>query len=854
MAQSIARSLSLLGRSIDSSGDVTTDAISPNVSLGGGVTVYSSRSNLPVSGNTAGDQALTSDTNRLYIWNGSGWYNVALLNVAPSIQSVLDSDSGATPFSLATDGTATTITITAADSDGDPLIYTASSDSDFSGLATLSQTSNVFTITPLSQDSATTTSGTITFTATDGINVASSGIQSFTLNFLPALWDETVLSVGTSSTNSLNNSTFIDRSTNAHTVTPTGSPVQTAFHPYLDNWSLDTNNSGSNDGGHLRTSYETPLGTSDFSIEAWVFYVSGSDGWTGNRKGVTSGGFSSRMGATSMSIGLASGSQYNAVLTTSSYPDITNKWTHVAICRSSGTTSIYVDGTRYATTSTSLDWNLTNQWVVGFEFDASESSDLYMHISDYRLVNGSSAYDATQTSITVPTEKLTAITNTQILTCQDNRFVDNSGNGVTFDIRHAPKISAFSPFGQASEYAPGENKGSFYADGDDYLELSTADVDFVHEGSNFTIQGWVHSTSSQGDQVRWCGTGIGSADRAFVCWIDYASANINLRICNLAGFTDNTFAFTENVVKESWNHVAFCHDGSNLTAYWNGEKSSTSIATASVGFVSGAATGNLMVGRTSDSGLNWINGYISDFKISTVAEYSSTFTPSTTPVGNTNAVLYLPMDNAGIYDKTGNNTLALAGNTATSTTQTKFATTSMYFDGSGDYIFCDNTGVTLNSDFTMEMWVYQTQQNTYPTLFSNVNAGNFWGTNAWTLHSSHTTAVGKFTAWFYNINQNAASLTSTTTINNNTWYHLAITRSGNNWYLFVNGNLESTMTNSTTIDNGAEDIYLSSHNSAGSTGFFGYIENAQILNGVAKYTANFTPPVQTQGRQYQAES
>ena len=180
-----SRRLAKLAADINVSGNITADAIASDVTLGG-ATIYSARSNLPTSGNTAGDQAYVTENNRLYIWNGSGWYNVALLNLAPAISSVLDSDSGTTPFGLSTDGTATTITITATDSDGDPLTYEYSTDSDFSGLATISQDTNVFTITPFSEDSATTGSGTITFTATDGVNVASSGVQTFTLLFGPS--------------------------------------------------------------------------------------------------------------------------------------------------------------------------------------------------------------------------------------------------------------------------------------------------------------------------------------------------------------------------------------------------------------------------------------------------------------------------------------------------------------------------------------------------------------------------------------------------------------------------------------------------------------------------------------------
>ena len=59
--------------------------------VGPTATVYATADNLPTSGNITGSQAFVSGTNRLYIWNGSGWYNIALINNTPTI-------SGASQF------------------------------------------------------------------------------------------------------------------------------------------------------------------------------------------------------------------------------------------------------------------------------------------------------------------------------------------------------------------------------------------------------------------------------------------------------------------------------------------------------------------------------------------------------------------------------------------------------------------------------------------------------------------------------------------------------------------------------------------------------------------------------------
>jgi hypothetical protein len=147
---------------------------------GGGLTVYATLNDLPTTGLTSGDQAYITSTNRIYVSNGSGWYNVALINATPSLS--IDPTGSVT---LATDGsTPTVITLTGTDSDNADanLVYSVESDGSFAGLGTISQDSSVFTITPLSEDSATTTSAVLTFKASDGINFGSSN-STFTLTF-----------------------------------------------------------------------------------------------------------------------------------------------------------------------------------------------------------------------------------------------------------------------------------------------------------------------------------------------------------------------------------------------------------------------------------------------------------------------------------------------------------------------------------------------------------------------------------------------------------------------------------------------------------------------------------------------
>jgi hypothetical protein len=149
-----------------------------------GAVVYDTADLLPLSGNSAGDMAYVTATNRFYINNGSGWYSVSLVNTNPNITSVQDAGSNTTPFTLATDQTATVITITAADPEEVPLTYGYSVTSGSLNGSTVAQgtgnNTNVFTVTPHASQDATFT---LTFTASDGINQATSA-NAFSLSFV----------------------------------------------------------------------------------------------------------------------------------------------------------------------------------------------------------------------------------------------------------------------------------------------------------------------------------------------------------------------------------------------------------------------------------------------------------------------------------------------------------------------------------------------------------------------------------------------------------------------------------------------------------------------------------------------
>ena len=175
------------------SGDVAYDnntgvfTYTPPVVEGSSVLLYATPDDLPLVGSNAGDQAYVTSTNRLYIWNGTGWFNIALINTNPTITT-----GGAATYELARNGSATTITLAATDPEDVPIAWSyAVTAGSLGSTATVSQADNVFTVTPSSTEADAGTFS-LTFTASDGVNIATS-TSAFTLSFSAPILAGTLL-------------------------------------------------------------------------------------------------------------------------------------------------------------------------------------------------------------------------------------------------------------------------------------------------------------------------------------------------------------------------------------------------------------------------------------------------------------------------------------------------------------------------------------------------------------------------------------------------------------------------------------------------------------------------------------
>tara|TARA_B100000497_G_scaffold44913_1_gene52051 strand:+ start:487 stop:1656 length:1170 start_codon:yes stop_codon:yes gene_type:complete len=144
---------------------------------GSSVTEYANLATFPSSDNTVGDFGFATDTKAVYVWDGTEWDRVYTdANAVPEWTTAPPATAD-----LAIDGTATNQTVVASDPEGFPIEYSYDTNPSNQAQATISQSSNAFTITPSTVE-ANSGSFTLRYKATDGLH-STSRSTTYTLEF-----------------------------------------------------------------------------------------------------------------------------------------------------------------------------------------------------------------------------------------------------------------------------------------------------------------------------------------------------------------------------------------------------------------------------------------------------------------------------------------------------------------------------------------------------------------------------------------------------------------------------------------------------------------------------------------------
>lgn len=799
-----------------------------------GITSYTNISDLPSSGVIQGDLAFVYANTSVYVY-ANGWFRIAAVNTTPSITTQPNSS-----YVLATDGTATTVTLAATDPEGTTITWGSSATGDTS-IATITNSANVFTITPVTSGSGGTMS--VTFTASDGVNTANSNAASFSLTFISSYWPNVIVSLGTNDTNGTDYDAITIQGDNSQAIdlfTSGTSAHISPESPYASHHSIRFA-----DGGTDRMRWDDSslvIGTQSFTVECWarahnILASTRSGIWdqSNNTDSIApniGGGWRGGADVGDMVYIIDSGA-INLTSTPSGFSPW--KWNHYMWVRDASASSnhfksyingVLVDERNHTTNLTKSTFNIGHWGYWNNSFDLHGA-----HISNFRFSIGIARQTGAFTPPARTDDPLTTSDSYTKLFQKGNQFVLNSSRTI---LDNRPTVSNYNPYADNVESDEGAPLGCLENNATSYARVETTG-DTTNLGKDWTLEFWYQFGAETPVGNAYILDGRDSTLTSGFYLYQNSSGNF------ISGGATNGHIISADTIRTGgWHHIVLVNDNSgtgNTATFVDGTRVHTG-TTATSQQISRYLYIN---SRYSDSNHDPVMR-IADLRISDSARYATTSTTITVP---TSAVSY---DNdakvkvdflGGVFDKKANAQISASGTVTTSTAQKKHETTSIAINSGGSgtsYLIIPDSRTKKfeTDDYTVEAWVYLTTVTGYQLLWYH-GGSNYVRSNGTTIEMS----------------AGGTASTGSGSLSANTWHHIAQCRSGTTVRLFVDGTAVYTQTNNTAAHSDTVDWYLGS---TGSTHYmYGYMEGFQILD-TAKYTANFTAPTAAQNKLYQASS
>ena len=352
--------------------------------------------------------------------------------------------------------------------------------------------------------------------------------------------------------------------------------------------------------------------------------------------------------------------------------------------------------------------------------------------------------------------------------------------------------------------------------------------------ATFTIESWVRFTGTNSRKMLYSqyttGVGrtsmeIGTDEKASFFCARQSSFQEADRILSNSALSVNT-----------WYHIAVVRESTTFTMYIDGVAQTDTIT----GHSAGVQDQDFEI-FGDDFGTHSDDVHQDEFRISDTARYTSGFTVPTAPfINDDNTLLLCHFDGTDgstfFDDDNGVDRSAVGvsaiGNAQVDTAESQFGVGSLELDGTGDYLLIDstyNSNFSFTGDFTIELWANA------DTLGTNLLVNN-WSPGLW---------FGYFNSTSFRVYLNNTLVVNggDPGIGTGTWAHYAVTRSGTDVKIFINGTqLGSTGTGSGTITlSDSTAIGANFDNGSPKQFWDGYIDEVRFSD-TARYTANFTAP------------
>ena len=184
--------------------------------------------------------------------------------------------------------------------------------------------------------------------------------------------------------------------------------------------------------------------------------------------------------------------------------------------------------------------------------------------------------------------------------------------------------------------------------------------------------------------------------------------------------------------------------------------------------------------------------------------------------------------------------ITFVGTAQLDTAQKKFGLSSLLLDGNSDYITLPDSDDWYfgTGNLTID---FQVRFNALPAVGTTIGLYGQYkdANNCWSLVLQNNGGQLRYIVEVTDASDYQLLVLANTTLVADTWYHVALVRSGNSWIIFQDGVILNVGTNAADIPQLAAVVSIGQYLS---TYLDGWIDEVRICKGVARHTANFTAP------------